>query len=140
MKALIGILVVVGGMVGLLFYTGMFDFNPVQQAKDARAKVAPGMTWEQVADAVGDPKEYRVFVERERNVGGQKIKMVELGPANRFSRDGLKQRLDAGTLPEGFTFPYVFTAAEAFDVVFNAEGNVIGVQDQVGIKHLLDVD
>jgi hypothetical protein len=140
MKALLGLLIVVGGLGAALYYSGMFEFDPVQQAKDAKASVQIGMSWEKVADKVGEPKEYRIFVSSKKMIGGKEVEIIKLGPANKFNRANLKQRIADGSLPYGFTFTYVFTAAESFDIVFDATGAVSSVQDNVGIKRLFDME
>ena len=138
MKILLGLLLVCGGLFALLYYTGMFEFDPAKQAREARAAVRPGMAWDKVADAIGDPKEYRIFIKKAQMIGAAKVEQIKPGPIAPFSRQNIAERLAKETLPLGFTFTYIFSNTEAFTIVFDGYGDVVNVHDAVTMKDLLD--
>ncbi len=139
MKVLVGLLLFAGALFALLYYTGMFEFNPAQQAADARAAVKPGMSWDKVIGAVSPPKEYRIYVKKIKNIAGQQMEVLEPGPSLPFDRENLANRLADGSLPGGFDFTYVFSNSEAFTVHFDENGDVAHVSDSAIMKKLLDM-
>ena len=128
MKMILGLIVVcaVGGVI-LYFVGGYGSFDPNKAGQDAKAKIAPGMTWKQVAAAAGSPRGYRSIIKRTRG----DVEVLEPGPENPFDEAKMADRLAKNELEYGFTFPYVFSRAVAFDVYFDSAGNVEHVADRI---------
>ena len=135
------VLVVLIGVGGYLLYDfgGYGSFDPSQQGRDAKAAIKPGMSWSKVVDAAGEPREYRVVIEKRATIGGVEEITYKPGPANKFSRDIVTDRVATSDLPHGFIFEYVFSQSVAFAVTFNDLGNVVGVRDMGTMADLLDM-
>jgi hypothetical protein len=135
MKVLIGLVIVGVIVLGIVYYAGgMRNFDPNAQSKQARAAISPGMTWQQVIDAAGEPHKYQTILPKPR--GG----MTMLEPAARvpFDRNSLIKELATNAHPHGFVFPYTFSESTRFLVYFDSKGVVERVSDQIGMADLLD--
>ncbi len=139
MKILFGLLLLGGGLFAVLHFTGTFDFDPAQQAKDARAAIAPGMSWKKVVAGAGAPKKYCIYIVQKKMVDGTEIEFAKPGPEVNYDEQAIASRVDDGSFPVGFSFFYRFSNADAFEVKFDEYGDVTMVQDLVTMKDLLDL-
>ncbi len=139
MKAILGLAVLALVIYGALHYGGLLDFDPAQQAKDARAAIKPGMSWQKVSTAAGKPGKCRFYVIHKKMIGGEEVEVTEPGPFMKYDATNLANRLDGGTLPAGFEFLYNFSANDSFLVKFDAAGDVDYVADAPTINKLLDM-
>jgi hypothetical protein len=139
MKVLLGLLVLAGALAAVLYYGGMFGFDPVQQAKDTRAAITPGMSWEKVA-AISEPKRWRIYNEHKQTIEGEEIISYEPGPDVSFQGNNIAERLKEGSLRGGFEFRYDFHSQKggAFIVKFDQNGDVEYVTDAPTLGTLLD--
>ncbi len=138
MKSLLILLVifVIGG-VCLYYFGGYASFDPTKAGQEAKKAILPGMTWNQViATCKKPPPTYRTIIVQTRNG----VEFSKPGPENRFDEKQLADRLARNELPRGFTFPYRFSEAVAFEVVFDGTGTVQHVQDLVTMRDLLQYD
>ncbi len=130
MKAMIWILVLAGAGIGAAYYFGgLGNFDPTQQGKDARAKLAPGMTLKQVLDVAGENYKYQQINMMPQMIGGKKIEMPSTGTAVSLERDALEKKVAAGGVPNGFVLNYTFSAQQAFNVHFDSTGKVDSIED-----------
>ncbi len=145
MKAILVLLllIVIGGIV--LWYGGGYSsFDPSQQGRDARAAIAVGMDWADVVNGAGEPKEYRIFLKREKVVltgedGAFDMLLLEPGAANRFNPTTITNRIAEGSLPHGFQFEYRFSHSVAFAVIFDETGTVTAIEDLFTTSDLLQM-
>ncbi len=139
MKVFVGLLILAGGLFLVLHYTGMFEFDPVKQAQDARAAIKVGMSWDKVVSAAQEPRKYCVYVLKKEVVNGQEFETVKAGPEMPFDAENIRKRVADGSFEAGFSFRYVFSAGDAFEVKFDEMGYVESVQDMRTMKDLLDM-
>jgi len=118
MKIVIGLLVLGGIVLFLVFQFGASGLSTAEQAKQFREKVSPGMSWEQVADV----KEPRKYIEVSRKAMGG-----ERQPIN-FKRKAMKKMVSNGALADGFIFRYRFDQEHTWNVVFDSAGTVQAVR------------
>jgi hypothetical protein len=127
MKFMFILMAVLAVVVLLMVQLGMFTAeDPKEAADELRNMVKPGMTWQQVVD-IRMPKKYA------------KVKPEALGGTSaprKFDRAKFEQAVPKGSYPDGFTFPYTFSAAQAVQVLFDAKGTVIVVSDAPTMKDL----
>lgn len=137
-KALVG-LIVVGGIIlaGMYFFGGVAGHDPTALGNAAKAKIKSGMSWEQVCDAAGEPRKYRVFITQKKVVDGEEREFIKEGAELKFVRNLFTGDMKAGTLKDGFVFPYIFSHQAAFDVTFDGGGKVIAVRDAITTADLL---
>ena len=127
MKFMLGLIAVIVIVLILLFKLGLFTGEDPKAAAEALHKsVTPGMTWQQVVD-IRAPKKFAKL--RAESLTGTSA-------PRKFDRAMLEDGLADGEYPEGFTFPYTFSAGEAVQVVFDDKGKVIGVEDMPTAKDL----
>jgi len=137
MKGFLFFLIFVGALVGVLYFTGTFEFDPDKDAAEVRAAVdKPGMPWTQVV-AVSKPRKWRIYNEKKQMIDGREIISYNPGPEVPFEGNNIAERLADGTLPGGFSFRYNF-GGDAFEVKFDAAGQVEAVHDLITQKDLLD--
>jgi len=124
-------------LASLYYFGGYASFDPTKAGQEARKAIAPGMTWNQViATCKNPPPTYRTIIVQTR----KGVEFTKPGPENRFDEKQLADRLARNELPHGFTFPYRFSEALAFEVVFDGAGTVQHVQDMVTMRDLLQYD
>ncbi|HNQ24473.1 MAG TPA: hypothetical protein PKK06_15410 [Phycisphaerae bacterium] len=134
MKLVLMFLLLVG--VGLLVYfLGVRSYDPSQQGRDAKSKIAPGMTWQQVTTAIGEPKRFCVYVSR--GVAGEAV--LEPSVPMKFTPSVIQQRLDDGKMADGFLFTYIYSRGVAFDVIFDDTGVATHVKDRMTEADLLQM-
>ncbi|TWT44044.1 hypothetical protein RAS1_04500 [Phycisphaerae bacterium RAS1] len=135
MKALFA-LILVGGiaLVGVYFFGGTASFDPDQQGRDARGKIKPGMTWQQVIKIAGVPKRMQTII-RIAKSGGETL---QPGPAVPFDAKQHERDVKAGAFPHGFVLPYNFSTSVSFNVHFDSTGKVESFSDNTTMADLLD--
>ena len=139
MKVFLGLLLLVGVGAGAFYYTGAFEFNPAQQAKDIKAKIKPGMSYDKVV-AVSKPRKYCIHVKKKQHgIGGAAIETCAPGPEVPFDENAIKDRVDRGGLECGFSFSYNFSQTDSFGVMFDQYGDVVEVYDNNVVKKLFDM-
>ncbi len=122
------------------YLCGFHTFDATQQGKDARASIGPGMTWEQVFDLIGDPREYQPIMKTTKRFGPDSYDIFKPGPRNKFSRKGVSARLEEDSLPNGFLCTFTYSSSEAFTIHFDGTGTVTGVADAITMADLLQYD
>ncbi|GMU36237.1 MAG: hypothetical protein KJ057_02770 [Phycisphaerae bacterium] len=138
MKVMIVLLVLIGaGVFAVYQFGGYSTLDPSQQGRDARAAIAPGMTWQVVVQTAGAPKEFAIYVETGKDAQTG-TPLVKLGPRMKYNADSLESRVKNDQVPHGFVFPYRFSTEVAFQVEFDESGVVVGVDDMVTLNKLLD--
>ncbi len=134
---LILLLVIAIAAVCLYYFGGYASFDPTKAGREARQAITPGMTWNQViATCKKPPPTYRTIILQTR----AGIETLKPGPENVFDEKQLADRLARNELPHGFIFPYKFSEALAFQVVFDETGVVEQVQDMTTMRDLLQYD
>lgn len=140
MRAVLGLIVVLGAAGWLVYeYGGFKSFDPSKQGKEAREQIQPGMSWKKVVDVAGEPREYQAMQRVTKMIGGQEQVLIKPGPANKFNAGAIQDRIDGGTVEDGFQFSYRFSQSVAYTVVFDANGDVRHVADNATITDLLDM-
>ena len=134
------VIVVVLVLMVVYFVSGVGEFDPSKQGRDARAAIGPGMTWTQVFDITDDPKKYRPIRKRTKRIGGETIEYLEPGPENKSNRASFVDRLNENTLPHGFLCTFRYSNSVAFTVSFDGTGTVVAVQDAMTMADLLQYD
>lgn len=124
--AVLFVLVVIGVALVVKF-GGVADFDPAAGADDFVAQVQPGMSWQQVLD-VKAPKKYAVFSNNPDRLHG---------PIVKFDEATFRSNMQNGGYPLGFFFEYRFDAQNAFNVNFDEQGNVSGVEKIMTMSDLL---
>lgn len=139
MKALIGLVVLGGIALGIVYLVGGYgSLDPTEQGRQAKAAINPGMSWSQVIAAAGEPRRYQVLRIEKRMVGGEEYEdLVESGPM-KFDRSVFENDMKANNYKEGFNFQYYFSHQAAFKVRFDPAGNVEFVEDEKTVADLLD--
>lgn len=134
-KALIALIVLGGIGIGAVYLIGGYgSFDPTEQGNKAKAAITPGMTWNQVVAAAGQPQKYRVFrLEKKRDIED----LVRSGQLD-FDLDLFTNDMKAKNFAHGFIFEYVFSQQAAFRVNFDAAGRVEYVEDLKTMADLLD--
>jgi hypothetical protein len=116
--------VVVGVVVGLAYAVRQgLSFDPRQQAVDAKNKVYPGTTVQQVVDAIGrPPTDVRVIVfESNPNSPIALPKEKRIGYQNDFMNT-----VDPKLIADGFFLIYRFTDRDILAISFDSEGKAEG--------------
>jgi hypothetical protein len=134
---ILGLIVVCAIGAVILYYVGGYgSFDPNKAGQDAKAKIAPGMTWKQVMTAAGKPRAYHSIIKQTKG----DMEVIRPGPENPFDEAKMADRLAKNELQYGFTFPYVFSRAVAFDVYFDAAGIVDHVENRTTEADLLQMN
>jgi hypothetical protein len=129
--------VVVLGGVGLViayYWGGTRTFDPTAQGQQAKAALAPGMTWQQVVDAAGKPLRFQTIHEMTK----RGVTTYERGAPRKFEREGLEGELANNAHPHGFVFSYEFSPQSSFAVEFDNAGVAQSIEDLMTIADLLD--
>lgn len=130
MKVLVVLLVVVIALVALVVkFGGVTSFDPAAGAQQFVADVQPGMTWQQVV-AVKAPKKYAAFKDDPESMMGH-------GPIVRFDEASFASSMQQASYPLGFFFEYTFDAEHAYNVNFDAQGNVESIEERMTTSDLL---
>jgi hypothetical protein len=139
MKALIGLIVLGGIGIGIVYMVGGYgSLDPTEQGRQAQAAIKTRMTWSQVIAAAGEPKRYQILRMDKKQVGGRDVEMLVEGGPVKFDRSVFESDMKAGNYKEGFNFQYVFSHQAAFKVRFDPSGNVEFVADEKTMADLLD--
>ena len=134
MKALVFLVVLIGGIVGAVYYFSTTSaFDPTVAGKKAFGKINPTMNWEQVADVAGEPRKYGIMILRK--VGN--VEVPTLGPEVKYQPEVIKRRIEEGSMPHGFVFQSFFSAAFAFSVTFDQDGFIVDNQREKIVADLL---
>lgn len=137
-KLLIGLIVLGGLALGVVYFVNYSGFDPTQAGNKARAAVSVGMTPAQVLSAAGEPGRYRVGMMVKQTVDGQEVDVVKEGPELRFDRALFEQDLKRGAMPHGFRLIYYFSHQAAFSVSFDTGARVVAVENVKTVADLLD--
>ncbi len=130
MKVLVVLLVLVILAVALVVkFGGVAGFDPAAGAQQFVADVQPGMTWQQVV-AVKAPKKYAAFKDDPES-------MVGHGPIVKFDETQFASNMQSASYPLGFFFEYTFDAEHAYNVNFDAQGNVESIEERMTTSDLL---
>ena len=141
MRFLFGMVVSIALLLVVVYYVGgVKGWDPSQQGRDARAKIAPGMSWKKVFDATGEPTKYRPIVKKTNRVGGETYEYFVPGPVNAFRRARVEERLVEDSLPHGFLTTFVFSSSVAFTVRFDGAGNVDYVEGATTMADVLQLN
>ena len=136
MKTLLVLALLIAGLVAALYYGGAFGFDPAEQAQAARDAIKPGMPWTEVVSVAGETNKCS-YSPASRTVVGR-IDVIRAGPEVSFDADNITQRVEQGNLI-GFSFKYIFSAADGFWVNFDASGNVTEELEIRTTQSLLDL-
>jgi hypothetical protein len=141
MRFLLGMVVSAALLLVVVYYVGgVKGWDPSQQGRDVRAKIAPGMSWKKVFDSTGDPKKYRPVIKKTERIEGEDHEYFVPGPANAFRRARIEERLVEDSLPYGFLSTFVFSSSVAFTVKFDGAGNVEYVEDATTMADMLQLN
>lgn len=128
MRTLITFVIVVGGIVaGVWYLVENSKFDPDAQGEQAFTSIKPGMTWKKVVDVAGEPRNWQEVQIKKRSSGGIEWEEMELAVAGKYEASVVRRRIDDASLPDGFVFPYMFSARYAFSVWFDQDGYVTEV-------------
>ena len=138
-KTMVGLVaVVVAALAAWYYFGGVHTFDPDAAGREARGKIAPGMTWTQVVDQTTPPRKFVPYRRITKKMAGRDVQVVERGTPIPFDRGLMTRDMAASNFPDGFVFPYQFSHQVAFEVEFDAKGTVIGVADMRTMADLLD--
>lgn len=111
--------VVVGGAWGV---RQAFLFDPHKQALEAEAKIYPGMTVQEVIDAIGkEPAETHAFEAKELGNTGYFIELVDKRIAY---QDNFMNTVEQKIIENGFYFVYWYSERDKLTIRFDSEGTV----------------
>lgn len=128
MKVFIGfVILVVVGLILAFTVGGIGSFDPAADAQDFAKSVKQGMTWQQVV-ALRKPGRIS-FVSLSNDVGRT--------PSEKFNLERIEKKVERDNFP-GMIFEYMFTAEIAYEVTFNASGNVTSIGEPASVNTLLD--
>jgi hypothetical protein len=129
MKALLVTIVVVSAAVaGVVYFSGITDFDPAADASAFREQVKPGQTWPEVLD-VREPGKYAWLSSDPAHRSGRTV-------AIKFRADDFRNLMSTSPPAEGFVFEYTFGAGQTLEVVFGADGKVESVEGAVATPDL----
>lgn len=139
MKIVFGLIVVGAIALTIVYFTSIESFDPTEQGKQARAAIAPGMTWLQVVSAAGEPVEYQIIRKTiKKGLDGLEREMYEPGTILDYDEQLIANDLKAGEMQYGFAFHYNFSHQVAFKVHFDGAGSVEDITDRTTMADLLD--
>ena len=129
MKFMLGLIVCVALVFVALFALGAFEADdPKVQADEIRNTVKPGMTWEQVCE-IREPRKY---------VLGSMTAIDGTSSPIKFDRAEIAEKLAQKKFALGFGFQYLFSSADAVQVMFDEQGQVVSVTDMMTVKDLFN--
>lgn len=134
LQSLITFLVLIALFAGGIYWMVSTAPDPDESGIAAREAIEPGMTWQQVVEAVKPPRKIRTMSMQPHADGTQEI--VESGLQKYPGNDQFARWADDG-LEQGFVFQYFFSAKTAFDVYFDGEGKVELITDAPTAADLL---
>ncbi len=138
MKLIVGMIVVIGVVALVVYYTGGYSsFDPTQQGKTARAAITTGMTWKQVVGVAEDPREFRSIVMKIERIGGEDVETFKPSARNRFNPKTFPGYMSDNQFSDGFIFEYRFSEQVAFAVEFDGTGTAVAVNDLTTMADLL---
>ena len=130
------ILGALGGLVAFAVYIkDAVSFNPAQQAKDDEAKLSPGMTVQQVVDALGrGPKEIECWQDPPAH-HGPGADLIRRTPVY---TDDFMNTADKELLKNGFTFTYSYSQRDQLVIQFGPDGKMYAARrvDPLAILNL----
>lgn len=128
MKVALGLLLLIGIGLFLMYQVGGYaTLDPDQQGRDARAAITPGMTVEQVFDAIGEPKQFSVVNLKTVERFGEEVEELVPAPRTQFIRDRFDRNRADGQYPHGYQFEYRHSPRTMFEVTFDASDTVTDV-------------
>ena len=133
LKLMIGVVIVIGVVLVVVYQIGISDFDPTAQGEAAMKTIKPGMTWEQVIDATKAPRKF-TFINVIEDGG---FTSMAPGMPRQFNQSEFEKMLDGGSFKNGFVFIYNYSPKAAFDVIFSPEGKVESLNLKATIVDLL---
>jgi hypothetical protein len=130
------ILVVIAG-AAVYYFGGYGSYDPTQKGRDAKAAISPGMTLEEVIDAIGQPTKYAELVKETQKQGALVSESIKPTALMSFNLQNVRYRIDHNEVPEGFFLLYHYSAQASFEVHFNGKGIVTDVRDHATVADLL---
>ncbi len=132
MKFILGLfaLFVIAGAV--IYYTSIAGFDPNEQGKKARETIKPGMTWEEVIKLTTTPNQFQVVTPDPAHPD-----RYAHGFDQKFKMDTFKALVGSGSTSHGFSFEYLYSSREHFNVYFDENGKVESVGIIPGMADLL---
>ena len=128
MKAVLGLIVLIGVVIAAMFGLGLFSSEDPQVTLDnLRNAVKPGMTWQQVAD-VREPRKFTRV--RFSAMGGRT-------QPEKFDRAKIADAISKNEFATGFAFEYRFSNAHAVEVIFDSQGAVETVAKLATVSDLM---
>jgi len=128
MKVVLGLIVLIGAIIAVMFGLGLFSSEDPQVTLDnLKNSVKPGMTWQEVADI----REPRKFTRVRFNAMGGRTQ------PEKFDRAKIADCISKGEFSDGFAFEYRFSNAHAAEVIFDSQGTAETVADMVTVGDLL---
>ena len=129
MKVVIGLMVVGGLVLFLVFQFGVSGMNTAEQARQFRSNINEDMTWDQVAD-VREPRKYVRISPASKTGEGHPID---------FSRENVAKVVKNQEMAHGFIFRYTFDPENIWNVRFDSQGNVTSIgKPRLTTKGLLE--
>lgn len=129
MKWVFGVLLVGLGIIGLMFWMGMFEMaDPAEQSAALRDQIEPGMGWEKVV-AIQPPRKVSEILPESR---------IGRSHPRDFDETWIQRKSSEDPPGAGFIFEYRFSSAHAVDVYFDGRGQVSAVGKPATMNDLLD--
>ena len=128
MKVLAVLLVVViAGVALIVTFGGVTEFDPAAGAEEFVAQVQPGMSWQQVI-GVKAPKKFAIYTDNPERPHGA---------IGNFNQASFTTSFQNGSFKWGFFFVYRFDTEHHYHVIFDEQGNVSYVEEQMTFSDLL---
>lgn len=137
MKFLIGLVLVGGIVLSVVYVSSIKTFDPTDQGKKAKAALAPGMTWNAVIANAGKPGKYRTMMRVKERIAGDEVEIIKPGAQLSFDQSLFESDFKAKNMPDGFIFEYVFSHQAAFAVSFDSGGRSTSIEDLRTMADLL---
>ncbi len=120
------ILGALGGLIAFAVYLkDAVSFDPTQQAMDAEAKLSPGMTVQEVVDALGrGPKRIECWQDPPAHHGPD----ADLIRRTPVYTDDFMNSADKELLKHGFTFIYSYSQRDQLVIEFGPDGMMSGAR------------
>jgi len=133
MKVVFGLLAAIL-LVGLILYYvgGLSGYDPAEQADIFKNSIKQGDPWTKVLD-VRPPKTWAALDYTNPD------SLDPRGASRDFKEQSFRDAMTNGTGPaDGFIFEYIFDTEHAYDVWFDAAGNVTTIEDRPTASDLLN--
>jgi len=129
MKKLVALLVVVGLGVGVYYAIQSFaNFDPDKEGAEVKAKIKPGMTFDEVLAIAGENGKYQGISRQKTRVNNKEVEEIVTGTPVDLRPNNIRNYIKNGNVSEGFNLIYTYSARTAFLVAFDDGGKVISVE------------